>query len=94
MLQLGLVSRDPLKMIGLTCEAYSQLRRSLPVSLNDHVIVGDIPLHHSALFRLEHGDLYFSNRLVEEGLVTVADLFRRPLKLGLFCPTFSAFFSL
>ena len=82
-LQLGLVPWDSLNMIGLSYKAYSQLRRHLPLSLNEHVTVGDIPLHHRALFRDEHGYSYYSNRLVKEGMVTVSDLLHSPWKLGL-----------
>ena len=49
-LQLGLVPWESLNTIGLSCKAWSQLRRLLPRSVNEHLTVGDIPLHHNALF--------------------------------------------
>ena len=77
-LSFGFVPWDSLNMIDLCYKAYSHLRQSLLVSLNEHVIVGDSPLHHSALFHNEYGYSYFSNCLVKERLVTVADLLRSP----------------
>ena len=87
-LQLGFVPWDSLNMIGLSCKAYSQLRRHLPLSLNEHVTLGEIPLHHSALFGNEHRYSYYSNRLVKGGLITISDLLHSPWKLGLVPPSF------
>ena len=56
--------------------------------LNEHVIVGEVPLHHSALFRSEHGYSNYSNRLVKEGLVAVSDVLQSPWQLGLIRPSF------
>ena len=92
-LQLGLGPWESLNMIGLSCKAWSQLRRLLPMSVNEHVTVGDIPLHYSALFVNEHGYSYFSNRLVQEGLVVLSDLLQSPWKLGLLPPSFHSSFS-
>ena len=87
-LQLGLVPWDSLNIISLSSKAYSQLRRHLPLLLNEHVTVGEVPLHHNALFRNEHGYSYYSNRLVKEGLINVSDLLHSPWKLGLIPPSF------
>ena len=86
-LQLGLVAWDSLNMIWLSCKAYSQLRRHLPLSLNEHMTAGDIPLHQSAMFRNEQGYWYYSNRLVKEGFGTVDDLLHSPWQLGLIPPS-------
>ena len=92
-LQMGLVPWESLNMTGLSCKAYSQLRKSLPRAINEHVTVGDIPLQHSALFVNEHGYSYYSGRLAREGLVTVASLLDNPWKLGLFPPSYHASYS-
>ena len=92
-LQRGLVPWESLSMIGPSCKAWSQLRRLLPRSVNEHVTVGDIPLHHNALFVNGHGYSYYSNRLVQEGLVVLSDLWQSPWKLGLVPPSFHCSFS-
>ena len=63
-LQMAVVQWSTLNTIGLSCKAYSRLRSCLPVTLNEHVIVGNIPLFHNTLFDNEHGQTYFSKKLV------------------------------
>ena len=91
-LQMGFVPWESLNMIGLSCKAYSQPRKSLPRAINEHVTVGDIPLQHSALFVYEHWYSYYFG-LAREGLVTIANLLDSPWKLGLFPPSYHASYS-
>ena len=92
-LQMAVVQWSLLNIIGLSCKAYSQLRSCLPVALNEHVTVGDIPLFHNTMFRNEHGQTYFSKKPVAEGLTTIGPLNREPWKLGLFPPSFHSAYS-
>ena len=92
-LRLGLIPRGSLNMIGLSCKAWSQLRRFLPRAVNEHVTVGEIPPHHSALLVNEHGYSYYSKRLVQEGLVVLSALLQSPWKLGLIPPPFHSSYS-
>ena len=72
-----------LNIIGPSCKAYSQLTSCLPLALNEHVTVGDIPLFHNTMFRIEHGQAYFSKKLVAEGLTTIGALDSEPWKQSL-----------
>ena len=62
-------------------------------AVNEHVNVGDVPLHHNVLFVNEHRYSYYSNCLVEEGLVVLLDLLQSPWKLGLVPPSFHSSYS-
>ena len=55
MMHMVVVQWSSLIIIGLSCKAYSQLRSCLPMALNEHVTLGDIPLFHNTMFRNEHG---------------------------------------
>ena len=89
-LQMAVVQWSVLNISGLSCKAYSQLRSCLSVALNEHMIVGDIPLFHNIMFGNEHSQTYFSKKFVLEDLTTVGALDREPWKLGLFPPSFHA----
>ena len=52
-LQMAVVQWSALNIIGLSCKAYSKLTSCLPVALNGHVTVGDIPLFHNTMFHNE-----------------------------------------
>ena len=53
----------------------------MPRAINEHMIVGDIPLEHSAVFVNEHGYSYYSGRLARQGLVT-CKLVGQPMEIG------------
>ena len=82
-LQLGLVPWELSSMIGLSCKAWSQLRRFLPLRVNEHMTVWGIPLHHSALFADEHGYSRYSTGLSGCWLVVLSGALQSRCKLGM-----------
>ena len=66
----------------------SPVRSLLRIAINEHMIVGHIPLFHNTMFRNEHGQAHFLKKLLTEGLHTFWCSDKDPWKLGYFPPTF------
>ena len=63
----------PTPFLGMSCKAYSLLRKKVPVATRRDKLIPDMPLWHSVWFRDTHNNTYYSPSMIRKGIHGVAN---------------------
>ena len=66
-LQLGPIPWKTYPFLGMSCKAFSLLRKKAPVPTPKEELVPGMPLWHSAWFRDTHENTYYSPAMIRRG---------------------------
>ena len=75
-LQLGPILWKTYPFLGMSCKAFSLLRKKAPVATPRDELIPGMPLWHSVWFRDTHNNTYYSPAMIRKGVRTVSHMDR------------------